>query len=66
MTPPLTTTDKPQQNKTHTQPNPTTGAYWCVVPFQTLHNRREHNLATIRNRLSNNHTTKVAFVLNIG
>ena len=42
VTPPLTTTDKPIQNKTHTQPNPK--VYWCVVPFQTLHNKREHTL----------------------
>ena len=42
VTPPLTTTDKPQseQNTHPTKPR----VRWCVVPFQTLHNKREYTL----------------------
>lgn len=66
VTPPLTTTDKPIQNKTHTQPNQHRFS-WCVVPFQTLHNRREHT--TLRQSEIVSATTtqqKWLFVLNIG
>ena len=56
VTPPLTTTDKPIQNKTHTQPN-TAGvscrSRHCITDAST------HSQATIRNRLSNNHTNVV-------
>ena len=57
VTPPLTTTDKPNSEQ-NTHP---TKHSWCVVPFQTLHNRREHTLRQSEIVLAQNNN-----VLNIG
>ncbi|MDK8870990.1 hypothetical protein, partial [Corynebacterium macclintockiae] len=62
VTPPLTTTDKPIQNKTHTHNKPQPGFQWCAVPFQTLHNRREQTI--LRHSKPSQHKNNI--VLNIG